>query len=237
MTGKIGIGIIILTFIVSLNPYLLMFTVPVFVVGAILLWFSKKNLLAKVLWTVLPVALWYPTFFVFMYLTGTIGIATAQKFDFVFPNDFKGSAILVGDIPCGQPVRIKDGREQLFFPSNGILLYQGKVETGYVNHKYYYQLDNGELLPLPDRANYMYFDDNKTPPPTNVVGVWLGGTGTTTNMEAEPTIEYSSMTFTVGSKDSISLHYDFQKEKQFENLTDSLIRACEKKRIKQKNNK
>jgi hypothetical protein len=235
MIGKIGIGIIVLTFVLSaMSPYVLMFTIPVFAIGVLLVWFSKRKILAKVLWTVLPVLLWYPAFGTFMYLSGTIGTATAQKFDFIFPNGFKGDVILVGNISCGQPVQKKDGREQLFIPSNGILLYQGEVKTGYVNHKYYYQLDDGKLQSLPDRANYMYFDSEKNPPPTNVVGVWLGGTGSTTNSETEPTIEYSSMTLTVDSKDSISLHYDFQKEKRFQSMTDSLIRDCEKKRLNSK---
>ena len=193
MIGKIGIGIIVLTFIVSLNIYLLLFTIPVFVLGVLLVWFSKKKVLTKTLWSVLPVILWYPSFKTFYYLSGTIGTATAQKFDFIFPNGFKGSAIVVGNISCGQPVKIKDGREQLLFPSNGILLYQGKADAGYINHKYYYQINKDSLLPLPDRASYMYFDDEKNQPPSDVVGVWLGGIQATSNSETEPTIEYSSM--------------------------------------------
>ena len=237
MTGKIGIGLIVLTFVLSaMSPYVLMFTIPVFIFGVVLIWLSKRKILAKILWTVLPVILWYPAFGTFMFLYGTIGTATAQKFDFIFPSGFKGDVILVGNISCGQPVQKKDDREQLFVPSNGILLYQGEVQTGYVNHKYYYQLDNGNLQTLPDRANYMYFDGEKNPPPTNDVGVWLGGTGSTANSETEPTIEYSSMTLTVDSKDSISLHYDFQKERRFQNMTDSLIRDCEKKRFHSKEN-
>jgi hypothetical protein len=238
MNGKIGIGIIVLTFVLSaINPYVLMFTIPVFIIGALLIWFSKRQILSKILWTVLPVLLWYPTFVTFMYLSGTIGTATAQKFDFIFPNGFKGSVILVGNISCGQQVKIKDGREQLLIPNNGILLYQGEVETGYVNHKYYYQLPNDSLIPLPDRANYMYFDSKKNQPSTDVVGVWLGSTGTKTSYEPKPKIEYSSMTLTVDSKDSIDLHYDFQTEKRFENLTDSLIRECAKKKLISKQKK
>jgi hypothetical protein len=235
MIGKIGIGIIVLTFILSvLSPYVLIFTIPLFIIGAVLLWFSKKKILTKALWTVLPLLLWYPVFMTIMYLYGTIGTATAQKFDFIFTNGFKGDVVLVGNISCGQPVQKKDGREQLFIPSNGILLYQGEVKTGYVNHKYYYQLNDGKLQSLPPRANYMYFDSQKNQPPTNEVGVWLGGTGSTTNMESEPTIEYSSMTLTVDSKDSINLHYNYQKEKRFQSMTDSLIRDCEKKRLHSK---
>lgn len=231
MIGKIGVGIIVLTFFLSaLSPYFLIFTIPIFLIGTTLLWFSKKKTVAKILWTIIPLLLWYPAFFAFVFLSGTVGKATAQKFDFIFQKGFKGNVIVVGDISCGQPIILKNDREQLFIPNNGILLYQGKVETGYVNHRYYYQISDDSLLPLPERANYMYFDSEKNHPPKNIVGVWLGGTMTRTSYEPKPTIEYSSMTLSVDSKDSIGLRYDFQAEKKFENLTDSLIRDCYSKK-------
>ena len=235
MIGKIGIGIIVLTFILSaMSPYVLMFTLPIFVIGVVMVWFSKRKTISKILWTILPLLLWYPAFSTFIFLSGTIGTATAQKFDFIFPNGFKGNVILVGNIPCGQAVKVKNGREQLYVPANGILLYQGEVETGYVNHRYFYQISIDSFLPLPERANYMYFDSEKNQPPADVVGVWLGGTASKTSYEPEPTIEYSSLTLSVDSKDSIGLRYDFQAEKRFENLTDSLIRTCKMKKDRPK---
>jgi hypothetical protein len=72
-----------------------------------------------------------------MYLSGVIGTATAQKLDFIFDADFEGKVLVVENIKCGQPVKVVNGREQLFIPKHGILLYQGEIKTGYVNHKYY----------------------------------------------------------------------------------------------------
>ncbi len=39
----IGISIIIVTFLVSLNPYILIFTVPILLIGVVLIWFSKAS--------------------------------------------------------------------------------------------------------------------------------------------------------------------------------------------------
>ena len=233
MIAKIGIGIIILTFVLSsISPYVIIFTIPVFIIGVTLLWFSKKRVLTKILWTILPILLWYPALATFMFLYGAIGKVTAQKLDFIFSDGFKGNVIVVGNIPCGQPIIKKENREQLFVPRNGILLYQGELEEGYVDHKYYYQIENGELQPIPERADYMYFDSEKNQPATNITGVWLRGMGATTNSENDPTIEYSSMTLTVDSKDSISLHNNFQKEQLFQNTTDSMIRDCKKRKMR-----
>jgi hypothetical protein len=60
LIGKI---LVVLTFVVSLNPYVLFFTVPVFLVGTIFVWVSRAKLITKVLWTALPILSWYPAFF------------------------------------------------------------------------------------------------------------------------------------------------------------------------------
>lgn len=229
MKARIGVILIVAAFLTSLTYYLLLFAFPVFIVGAILVWLSNKNLRTKLGWTVAPVVLWYPGFATLMYLSGTIGSATAQKFDFIFDKDFEGRVVVVGDISCGQKVTIKNGREQLSIPKNGILLYQGEVEVGYVNHKYYRKSANGKLEELPERANYMYFDSEPNPPPTNVVGVWLGGTGNHTVYVPEPQIEYKSMRLTVTSADSISKYFDFHYLNEVDSITDNLVRECKKK--------
>lgn len=222
----IGKAIIIVTFIASLNPYLLIFTAPVFILGTILLWFSKSKFLTKTLWTILPVILWFPAFYLFMYLSGTIGTATAQKLDFIFPLDFVGKVIIIEKIPCGQPPKVVDGREQLFIPKNGILLYQGELKAGYVNHKYYRLQANDQKIELPERSNYMYFDSVPKKPNSKIVGAWLLGTGSKTLNEPKPVIEYSFMYLLVSSNDSTEKYYEFNYVKDFENLTDSLIRHC-----------
>ena len=229
MKYKIGITIIILSFLGSLIPYWLIFTIPAFVIGDLVVWLSKKKPWSKLAWTVLPVALWYPSLMLFMYLNGTIGTATAQKLDFIFNEDFKGRAVLIGKIPCGQRVKIKDDREQIFVPDNGVILYQGEVEFGYVNHNYYQKTVNGDLKELPKRANYMYFESEENPPPKDIIGVWFRESGAITVNIPKPKIEYQTMVLVVGSKDSIEKYYDFHYLKNFENLADSLVRNCELK--------
>lgn len=223
---NIGKITVVVAFIVSLNPYLLIFTVPVFLIGTILIWVSKLKISTKTLWTVLPILFWVPAFYLFMYLSGTIGTASAQKLDFIFPADFEGKVIVVEKMPCGQPKKVVNGWEELFIPENGILLYQGELSLGYVNHKYFRLKTDGTKFELPERANYMYFDDEKAKPNKTVVGAWLIGTGSKTLNEPKPVVEYSYMYLLVSSKDSTDKYYEFNYTKNFENLTDSLVRRC-----------
>ena len=128
---------------------------------------------------------------------------------------------------CGQPLNIVNGREQLFIPKNGVLLYQSELKTGYVNHKYYRLQPNGQKLELSERANYMYFDNEKAQHSTSAIGAWLLGTGSKILNEPKPLVEYSYMNLLVSSKDSTDKYYEFNYNKNFESLTDSLVRKCD----------
>ena len=222
----IGLTIIILTFFVSLNPYLLIFTVPVFLIGVGLLWFSKTKILTKTLWTVLPLLFWYPSMHLFFYLSGIIGTATAQKLDFNFPDNFKGKAIVVQQIDCGQEILKKDGREQLNFPENGILLYNGKIESGYINHQYFYVTNTGDRKKIPERANYMFWDEVKTKTSSSEVGVWFEGMGMATQIPSDKLSEYKYLEMIVSSKDSLKKYYDFQYNKRTDSLKFEIMKQC-----------
>ena len=222
----IGQIVITLTFLVSLNPYLLIFTVPVFLIGVGLLWLSKTKIFNKTLWTILPIILWYPSFHAFMYLTGTIGTATAQKLDFNFPDNFKGKAIVIQQMDCGQEIKIKDGREQLNFPENGILLYKGKIESGYINHQYYYVTSTGDRIKIPERANYMFWDDAKTITSSSEVGVWFEGMGMATQFPPNGLADYEYLELIVASKDSLDKYHDFHYKKRVDSIKYEIMERC-----------
>ena len=211
---------------VSLNPYLLIFTVPVFIIGVGLLWFSKTKILTKTLWTVLPLIFWYPSMHLFFYLSGIIGTATAQKLDFNFPDNFKGKAIVVQQIDCGQEILKKDGREQLNFPENGILLYKGKIESGYINHQYFYFTKTGDRTKIPERANYMFWDDAKTVTSSFEVGVWFEGMGMATQFPPDELADYEYLEMVVSSKDSLEKYYDFQYNKLIDSVKFETMKRC-----------
>jgi hypothetical protein len=162
----------------------------------------------------------------FFYLSGIIGTATAQKLDFNFPENFKGKAIVIQQIDCGQEKIIKDGREQINFPENGILLYKGKIESGYINHQYFYLTDTGERIRIPERANYMFWDDAKTVTSSSEVGVWFEGMGMATQSPPDGLADYDFLEMIVSSKDSLEKYYDFQYNKRIDSVKYEIMKRC-----------
>lgn len=228
MKSKIGIGLIILSFIICLNPYFLIFGIPTFLVGSLILFRSNKNLKSKLLWFFTPLIIWYPIMNLFIFITGIIGTATAQKLDFIFPENFKGKAIIVSNMPCGQEVEFYKNREQIKIPESGILLYQGELKYGYINHKYYSIDKNGKKSELLALYNYMFWDDYENPPKTEKFGVWSGGGGQKYFNNSNE-IMYSYSEFILSSKDSLNKLNDFKKNNEFEKKIDSLVLNCMKK--------
>lgn len=226
MKGKIGTIIIILSFLVSLNPYWLIFGIPLFIIGVVILSFSTKDIIVKLIWIVAPLILWYPSVFLFFYLIGTIGTATAQKLDLIFTENFKGKAIVIPNMPCGESIEIVENREQLKIPENGILLYKGDLKSGYVNNRYFKVDKKGEKTELPFRANYMYFENSDKKPDEKVVGVWLRGIGKKYNPNHIGGINYEYREYIVSSKDSLEKQFDFKRLKKLEELTDSIVDKC-----------
>ena len=95
-------------------------------------------------------------------------------------------------MPCGQKIVKKGGREQLIIPDNGILLYLGKIESGYINHRYF-QTDSLNLMTdLQEIGNYMFWDETKDKPSTKLNGVFIGEFGTR-SVNVEQKIEYRYM--------------------------------------------
>ncbi|MBK0404805.1 hypothetical protein I5M27_17570 [Adhaeribacter sp. BT258] len=227
MKAKIGIIIIILAFAVSLNPYLLIFTIPAFVIGVILLWFEKTKIKIKVAWTLLPIVIWYPAVLLFMFLSATIGTATGQKLDFIFPKDFIGPVVVIDKMNCGQPINKIEGREVLNIPNNGILLYKGTIKSGYVNHRYFRRDKTGNLIEIKDSGTKTFWEKENKPKQDNEIDVFLRGMGSTVSNLPEP-IDYSWMTLIVSSKDSLPNFDDFGYNKQMSQEAESLIRKCKK---------
>jgi len=160
---------------------------------------------------------------------GTIGTATAQKLDLIFPENFKGKAIVISEMPCGNEIEIIDNREQLRIPENGILLYKGNIKSGYINNRYFKIDKKGNKSEIPFRANYMYWDDSENKPNEREIGIWLSGGGSKYNPSSNGGINYSFREFIISSKDSLEKWTEFKRLRELEKLTDSSVAECKNK--------
>lgn len=220
-TGMTNRIIILVVFLASvINPYLIVFPIPLFLIALIFIWMGKNSILSKMGWTIAPLLLYYPIMLLYFYVADMVGTAIAQKLDFIHPYQFEGQVTIIEDMPCGQPVRKIDGREQLEVPASGILLYQGKLKADYVNHHYYRLTQDGQKGSLSRSTN----SDNKpSNPDTQAVEVRLLGTGYATNVQGKT---YSYMGFLVASSDSSGNYFATPYTRQRDDLKDNLVNNC-----------
>ena len=225
----IGLTIIIITFLVSIIPFLITQVFPLFFVGVGLVWFSRVKVLTKVICTVLPILLWVPFFNLFIFSTSLFYEITAQKVDFNFPENFEGKAIIVQQISCGQKVTKKNGREQLYFPKEGILLYQGSIEkTGYRNHHFYYMSKSGIRTKI-DEVNYysilLQNDSTKIAESYNR-GVWYKGTITETDSLPYEVTKYELAEMYVYTFSNMENLLSYEYNKKVDSIIYEAISRC-----------
>ena len=213
--------LIIVGFIISINFYWLIFGTPIYLIGIGYFLLQKRTIRSKIIWTIWPPLLVYPAFMAFLFVTGSIGTATAQKLEFRFPENFRGTAVVIPNMDCGQEINIEDGREILTFPEHGILLYQGDIEYGYINHIYRIQDSTGELLELPELIIQEFNSEPK--PDTTELGVFFSHRPL---MIREAPEQNHNLSYHVSTYEQIDQFHNFQYGKHLDNKIDSLILNC-----------
>ncbi|MFQ3297158.1 MAG: hypothetical protein ACI9JT_002548 [Polaribacter sp.] len=146
-TDKIGIVLMIIGFLI---PFFVLFGFiigfPIYIVGAIILLFGNQKIKKKLLWILIPLILFYPTY----NLTSSISLyySEKQKVDLILPSDFTGKVIIIDNIDFGQNFEIKHRREQIIFDKNGIVFYPNKLELDKTNYRVYSKDRNGKLTQI-----------------------------------------------------------------------------------------
>lgn len=223
---KTGLILTILSWLACLNPYWIIFAGPVFIVGLLLVWFSKTKLKTKLLTTILPLILWYPGLLAFMFL----GSKHMSPETFLIPKDFRGQITLIYNEPCGQTIPKVDGRLIYKIPDNGVMILKNEFETGIIDQDYYFVDENwSKISKIPELIQQDFNEDyslekNKNEPPRNKIGLFLLGTGGGTTVENE---NYSFHMMAVNSWDSLRVQ---QNGVIPDNLIDSLLFQCRQKK-------
>lgn len=136
MTSKlfnIGIVIVSVSFIASiLSFYLLYFTIPMFIIGVILIIFSQKSKLHKIIAILLPILLYLPCTALFLWIYNY-----SKPKVFLIPKGYNGVLRVVYEEPCGSEILKQDGKEIYVFPENGLLILRNEFD-GIINHTFYY---------------------------------------------------------------------------------------------------
>ncbi|MCG2793536.1 MAG: hypothetical protein L6262_08335 [Weeksellaceae bacterium] len=218
---NIGILLIILSFIASvISFYLLIFTIPVFLIGCICIIKSKEKIILKVLSILIPLIVYFPATFLFLSLYNY----TNPK-EFLIPENYAGPLRIIYEEDCGQKLIKENGSEIFKFPKNGIIILSSEFDGG-INHKYFFIDKAGNKKQIPE-AN---IDGQNLKFPN----VSIQGAGTMSNGEVKigvnssddkDNIKYSEFYVNRNSVDD----FDYKKQQIFDSLTIAIVNECRKR--------
>ena len=219
---KIGLSITLISWLVCLNPYWIIFGGPFFLIGIIIIWFSSADLKSKLLSTILPIILWYPGLLGFI----SLGAKHMTPETFLVPKDFRGQITLIYEESCGETIPKVNGRLIYKIPDNGVLILANKFETGIIDQEYYFVDNNwNKTEKIPSLIQQDFNEDytlekNKNEPPRNKVGLFLLGTGSGSTFKNN---DYKFHMMAVNSWDSFRVQIN---SGIFDTLVDSLLFQC-----------
>ena len=146
---KNGITYVILSFFLTISPYFILITSIGYFLGIYRIWKSQTKLTKKLFWTIIPI-LFLPLYLLLIPALQKLNHELFhQRFEIVINEDFTGKAIILFDIECGQSKQIRNGREVIIIPENGIALCKTKRNKCKIAADIIinYQNNDGQLLP------------------------------------------------------------------------------------------
>ena len=209
---------IILSFIACvISFYLLIFGIPSFLFGAVLVFQSTKTTLTKLLTTIIPIAVYVPATFVFLHL---YNYSTPKTI--LIPENFEGILRVVYKEKCGNKYDEIDGEKTLTFLENGILVLNENFDR-HINYHYYLIDELGNRTEIKQILN---FKDRVRKRPC----VLVSGSGTIgETIDADSSYhEKDNITYTdfyVYNKDTID-KTDFKSQQDFNTLTTDIVHKC-----------
>ena len=141
--------------------YLLIFGIPVFLIGCLLVFISNKKIVKKILFTVVPLILYIPSTILFLFLYNY-----SKPKNILIPSDFSGQLKVIYEEACGSKYEKVDGLKTLNFPENGVLILNEKFDS-HVNFKYFLIDKFGNKTEIPSIENPL---DNSVKQPYITVG-------------------------------------------------------------------
>lgn len=216
----IGLTLIAISFIACvISFYLLVFGIPVFLVGAILIFLSSQNIKTKFLTTLIPLILYIPSTFLFLY---AYNYSTPKTI--LIPKNFEGNLRVVYEENCGRNYDKTDGIKTLTFPDNGILVLNEDFDS-HINYNYYLVDELGNRTKI---SQILDFNDRIKKLPCIIVG----GSGTffqsiEANLKNNQEKEIVFSDFYLYNT-NIDERNDFNNRQKLDSLTTVIVNQCRK---------
>ncbi|CAN5913634.1 hypothetical protein BH11BAC7_BH11BAC7_08770 [soil metagenome] len=209
-----GIVLILCGWIICFNLFMLIFGIPFFLLGTILILFSKKSWLTKLLIVGVPIILWFVCFNLIL-----SAINKKEAVTVIVPHDFSGQVRVVYGEKNGLIPEKNDGRTILNIPANGVLIIQPFLGSGMTDVQYYRVDEKG----IPVKINTMKSgEDKNVARPAAFFEGTMSGESKDGNQTAS--LDYIYDAFFVLGNDSAKTS-TFTEEQNMNPLTDSLVKV------------
>ncbi len=175
-TFYIGITLIAISFIACVvSFYFVVFGMPMFSVGAILVVFSNQKIRTKLLAILIPLILYIPTALLFLYI---YNYSTPKTI--LIPQNYDGVLRVVYEEKCGNNYGELDGVKTLTFPENGILILNEDFDR-HINYDCYLVDKSGNKTKIPQVIDF----NNRTSKRPYILFISSGSIGYATDVNSE----------------------------------------------------
>lgn len=216
-TFYIGIALIAISFITCVvSFYFVVFGMPMFSVGAILVLLSNQKIRTKLLAILIPLILYVPSALLFLYI---YNYSTPKTI--LIPQDYYGALRIVYEEKCGINYGEIDGVKILAFPENGILILNEDFDR-HINYNYYLVDKLGNRTKIPQVIAFR--DKSPKWPYVLVSGSGSIGYATDINSEKEEEREIKYADFYVYNSRIEGNEDDAQQK--MDSLTLAVVNRC-----------
>lgn len=195
----------------------MVYGIPTFLVGAILVFRSKQPIRAKLFTILTPIVLYFPFTYLFLNL---YNFSTPKTI--LIPKYLEGNLRVVYEEKCGRKYDKTDGAKTLTFPENGILVLNEDFDS-HINYNYYLVDEFGSRSEIPQILAY---SDTLQRRPC----VLVGGSGTigqtieanSTNQEKKGITYADFYVYNINTLD----RNDYKSQLIFDSLTTVIVNQC-----------
>ena len=230
-----SVGVILLTAGAAGLTFFAFFAVialPIYCLGVVLILGSRLEQLKEGLRTVIVSVIYVLGFwFVWWYAN------KAQPEIFLIPEGYVGKVNVVFKKGCGEPIHRSDEGIVYVIPDDGVLLVDGELRTGIIDHTYHYIDDVGIRREIPAEnggdPKLRIADSSSIEGEFNKVKVYhsgrvgtigdiINGSGQITSKDEQ----YQFLEFYVTSQTDLENVVDYQYNRQFDSLRSKKINGC-----------
>ena len=140
----VGVVLVLLAFIAPVvTPFAIIFSLPVFLIGALMIAFSDQGRIKKLVAIIAPLALVLPAAHLFMQLRIYLGPDPVPE-TFLIPSGVTGHILIIRNETCGVAPRFENGRFAYDVPRNRVLIVRSGEPEGLIDEEYIVVDSNGQ---------------------------------------------------------------------------------------------